>query len=134
MPFWRAKGFAKTIPPARLSARQPAVRCHASSGIAEVDRLFEVLEERARQEHPSMADVRLLALVELLYGSGLRATELVSLPRRAIHPDRPFLILKGKGGRERLVPVSDRARQAVATWSANIPAGSLWLFPSANRI
>lgn len=73
---------------------------------------------------------RMAALVELLYGSGLRATELVSLPRNAVAPDRPFLILKGKGGRERLVPISDRARAAVAAWSAEVPRDSLWLFPS----
>jgi integrase/recombinase XerD len=66
----------------------------------------------------------------LLYGSGLRATELVSLPRHAVQPDRPFLILRGKGGRERLVPISDRARAAVAAWSALVPRDSLWLFPS----
>ena len=74
--------------------------------------------------------LRMEALVELLYGSGLRATELVSLPRNAVAPDRPFLILKGKGGRERLVPISDRARAAVAAWSAEVPRDSLWLFPS----
>ncbi|MDB5686303.1 MAG: recombinase XerD [Rhizorhabdus sp.] len=75
-------------------------------------------------------DLRLLALVELLYGSGLRATELVSLDVHAIAPDRPFTILKGKGGRERLVPVSDRARAAVAAWEKMRPQGSRWLFPS----
>jgi integrase/recombinase XerD len=75
-------------------------------------------------------DLRLAALIELLYGSGLRATELVSLPRNAIHPDRPFLILKGKGGRERLVPISDRARDAVARWRGQVPPDRPWLFPS----
>ncbi|MGQ0661217.1 tyrosine-type recombinase/integrase [Sphingosinicella sp.] len=74
--------------------------------------------------------LRLAALFELLYGSGLRATELVSLPRHAIASDRPFLILKGKGGRERLAPISDRARAAVAAWAAQVPRDSLWLFPS----
>ena len=48
--------------------------------------------------------LRNLALLELLYGSGLRATELVSLPRSALRPDQPFLILRGKGSKERLVP------------------------------
>ncbi|MDB5714552.1 MAG: recombinase XerD [Sphingomonadales bacterium] len=75
-------------------------------------------------------DLRLTALVELLYGSGLRATELVSLDVRAIAPDRPFTILKGKGGRERMVPVSDRARKAVAAWLAVRPQVPRWLFPS----
>jgi integrase/recombinase XerD len=73
---------------------------------------------------------RLSALIELLYGSGLRASELVSLPRNAISPDTPFLILKGKGGRERLVPVSDRARLAVAAYAAQLPRDCAYLFPS----
>ncbi|MBL7373362.1 tyrosine-type recombinase/integrase, partial [Escherichia coli] len=64
------------------------------------------------------------------YGSGLRATELVSLPRNAVSPDRPYLILKGKGGRERLVPISDRARAAVAAWRAQVATDRPFLFPS----
>jgi integrase/recombinase XerD len=72
-------------------------------------------------------------LVELLYGSGLRATELVSLPRNAIQPDRPYMILKGKGGRERLAPISDRARAAVAAWRAHVASDRAWLFPSGKK-
>lgn len=93
-----------------------------------VDALFAEIE-RQKGEGSATA-LRLAALMELLYGSGLRATELVSLPRNAIAPDRPFLILKGKGGRERLVPISDRARAAVAAWAAYVPRDSLYLFPS----
>ena len=96
----------------------------------DVDALFAVLGERAEKEHPRAEDVRLLLLVELLYGSGLRATELVSLPRRAIAQDRPFMILKGKGGKERFVPLSDRARLVTQRWLAHVPEGSAWLFPS----
>lgn len=98
--------------------------------VAEVDTLFKFLEERLAVEHPSPLDLRLSALVELLYGSGLRATELVSLPRRALAADRPFLIIKGKGGRERLVPISDRARAAVSAWLPHVVEESPWLFPS----
>lgn len=94
-----------------------------------VDALFAELEKR-KAEKGDAATFRLTALVELLYGSGLRATELVSLPRNAISPDKPFLILRGKGGRERLVPISDRARQAVAEWASMVPTDSRWLFPS----
>ncbi len=93
-----------------------------------VDALFREVERR-KQDGGSAA-LRMAALVELLYGSGLRATELVSLPRNAVSPDRPFLILKVKGGRERLVPISDRARAAVAEWATHVPRDSLYLFPS----
>lgn len=96
----------------------------------DVDRMFSAIEERLQQSINKDKSVRLSALVELLYGSGLRATELVSLNVRAISADRPFAILRGKGGRERLVPVSDRARFAVARWTDIRPAGSHWLFPS----
>ncbi len=97
---------------------------------ADIDRLFAVLADRIDRLARRPADLRMSALVELLYGSGLRATELVSLDLRAIAPDRPFTILKGKGGRERLVPVSERARAAVATWIAVRTGGGPWLFPS----
>ena len=99
-------------------------------GIADVDRLFVAIAVRIARVPADPRDLRLAALVELLYGSGLRATELMSLPRNAIHPDRPYLILKGKGGRERLVPISDRARAAVAAWREHVAAGRPWLFPS----
>jgi integrase/recombinase XerD len=97
-----------------------------------VDALFAELDRRRREEQGAAA-LRLTALVELLYGSGLRATELVSLPRHAVPAAQPFLILKGKGGKERLVPISDRARAAVAEWGALVPRDSLWLFPSGKK-
>src|SRR3546814_1812344 len=96
---------------------------------ADVDRLFAGVEARLARDPADPNDLRLSALVELLYGSGLRASELVSLPRNAVAPDRPFLILKGKGERERMVPISDRARAAVAAWRDHVAAGRLGLFP-----
>ena len=94
----------------------------------EVARLFEAAEERAASDE--CLAVRNLALLELLYGSGLRATELVSLPRDALRVGQPFLILRGKGSKERLVPISGRAEAAVVRWRENVPGSSLWLFPS----
>jgi len=88
--------------------------------VEDVDRMFARIAERIARLPPDPNDLRLQALIELLYGSGLRATELVSLPRNAVAPDRPYLILKGKGGRERLVPISDRARAAVASWTGHV--------------
>ena len=93
----------------------------------EVDAIFAVVEERAASGEPLA--LRNLALLELLYGSGLRATEVVSLPRRAVRPGQPFLMLRGKGGKERLAPVSQRAAEAVRNWLPNVPDESAWLFP-----
>ena len=94
----------------------------------EVEAMFVGVEERAASGEPLA--LRNLALLELLYGSGLRATELVSLPRRAVRPGQPFLMLRGKGDKERLVPVSERATAAVQKWLAHVPDASPWLFPS----
>ncbi len=93
----------------------------------DIDAMFRSAEDKASSGEPGA--LRNLALLELLYGSGLRASELVSLPRRALREGQPFLILRGKGGRERLVPVSSRAAEAVERWSATLADGQ-WLFPS----
>ncbi|NCP11811.1 MAG: tyrosine recombinase [Sphingomonadales bacterium] len=114
---------------ARPSLQRPLPRLLARDEIAA---LFTLAGERA--DDPGRgADIRLLALLELLYGSGLRATELVSLPRRALRADEPFLIVRGKGGKERLVPVSDRAQAAVWRWLVYVPDDSRWLFPSGGQ-
>ncbi len=115
------------LPRPGKAQRLPKVLSHE-----DVARIFAELEARAGQVPQRPADVRLIALIELLYGSGLRATETVSLDVRAIAPDRPFAILRGKGGKERMVPVSDRARAAVAAWANVRPQGGRWLFPSGN--
>jgi len=93
----------------------------------EVEAMFAAVEERAASGRPLA--LRDLALIELLYGSGLRATELVSLPRRAVRAGQPFLMIRGKGDKERLAPISGRAEQAVAAWVAAAPDGGPWLFP-----
>lgn len=96
----------------------------------DIDRLFAAVDARLTRAADKNKSLRLSALVELLYGSGLRATELVSLNFQAINADRPFAILRGKGGKERLVPVSGRARIAVTRWMEVRPRGTTWLFPS----
>jgi integrase/recombinase XerD len=98
-------------------------------GHQDVDKLFAEIDARLALDR-SPANLRLSALIELLYGSGLRATELVSLPRNVFRRDAPYLILRGKGGRERLVPVSDRARAAVAAYAGTLPDEGGYLFPS----
>ena len=60
--------------------------------------------------------MRLLCLIELLYATGLRISELVTLPLAAAQRDPRFLLVRGKGGRERVVPLSEPAAQALAAY------------------
>lgn len=100
---------------------------------AEVDLLLQHAEDEAASDRRDA--VRLLLLLELLYGSGLRATELVSLPLAAVPRDAPFLTITGKGGQQRMVPISGRARHALSRWLTlrGVPSGPVagrYLFPS----
>ncbi|KTW13029.1 tyrosine-type recombinase/integrase [Sphingomonas sanguinis] len=131
--FLHEEGLRADDPSSVLPRPGPKRRLPKILSRADIDRLFAAIAERTGAAHPSANDLRLAALVELLYGSGLRASELVALPRGAVHPDRPFLILKGKGGTERMVPISDRARAAVAAWRVHVPADKPWLFPGGKK-
>jgi integrase/recombinase XerD len=94
----------------------------------DVEAMFEAAGDKAASGEP--LSLRNMALLELLYGSGLRASEVISLPRAAVRAGQPFLILRGKGSKERLVPISSRAEAAVKAWLENVPPSSPWLFPS----
>ncbi|MPS69608.1 MAG: tyrosine recombinase [Novosphingobium sp.] len=97
----------------------------------EVERFLATAEAEARGGRSDA--VRLLAVLELLYGSGLRATELVSLPLAAVPRDAPFLHVTGKGGQQRMVPVSGRARSVLTRWLAVRRGNSKFLFPSSGE-
>jgi integrase/recombinase XerD len=128
--FLADEGLRADDPSAALPRPGTARRLPKTLSVADVDALFATLAARTARVPLDPNDLRLAALIELLYGSGLRASELVSLPRNALRADRPYLILRGKGGRERMVPLSDRARAAVAAWRAHVAADRPWLFPS----
>jgi integrase/recombinase XerD len=98
---------------------------------AQVEALFERAELEAGAGTPE--GLRNLALLELLYGSGLRATELVSLPLSAVPRDAPFLTVTGKGSQQRMVPVSRRAQAAIARWMEVRGGESAFLFPSRTK-
>ena len=114
-------------PLARPTTRRPLPRILTHD---DVERLFAQAGGEADEAAPPAAAVRMLLLLELLYGSGLRASELVSLPRRAIAGERLYLIVRGKGDKERLVPLSERARDALDRWLPLLADGTSWLFPS----
>jgi integrase/recombinase XerD len=104
---------------------------------AEVDRLIGTAREaNARAETPAakLSALRMLALIELLYATGLRVSELVGLPARSVVPGRRVLMVRGKGSKERMVPLTPAAQDAVAAFVAEAKrAGSgdsAFLFPA----
>jgi len=119
----RADDPSPALPRPRTRRPLPRLLDHG-----EIARMFERAEDEAASGAP--APVRMLALLELLYGSGLRATELVSLPLAAVPRDAPFLTVTGKGGQQRMVPVGGRAKTALSRWLEVHETGSRWLFPS----
>jgi len=84
--------------------------------------------------------LRLAALIELTYASGMRVSEVIGLPLVAVARDPAYLIVKGKGGKERLAPLNDAARTAVKAWlevrkdfTPKGDAANPWLFPSRGK-
>jgi integrase/recombinase XerD len=120
---WRSDDPSTALP--KPPSRRPLPKI---LGHDDIEKLFARAELEARNAKPLA--IRQLALIEMLYGSGLRATELVSLPLNAAPRDAPFLTVTGKGGQARIVPVSDRAAEALAAWLEVRPDGSRYLFPS----
>ena len=101
--------------------------------IAEVDRLLVQAEAEANNAEATpekqAGSLRLYVLLELLYATGMRVSELVSLRRSAVMRDTSYLTVKGKGNKERIVPLNDRARDAIKTYVATLEPGT-FLFPA----
>ncbi|HTC97348.1 MAG TPA: site-specific tyrosine recombinase XerD [Bradyrhizobium sp.] len=112
--------------------------------ISDVDRMLTRAKEltEAAEASPShrLRAMRLYCLLEVLYATGLRVSELVSLPRSAARNDARMIVVRGKGNKERLVPLNDASRQAMSDYLAMTEATksaknkgaavSKWLFPS----
>jgi integrase/recombinase XerD len=96
--------------------------------IEEVDQLLSRAEREAAADE-TLAGLRLYVLLELLYATGMRVSELVSLKRGAVMRDAAFLTVLGKGNKERVVPLNDRAKDAVRTWTKHVDK-SPFLFPA----
>jgi integrase/recombinase XerD len=112
--------------------------------IADVDRMLTRAKELTLGQNASpqarLRAMRLYCLLEVLYATGLRVSELVSLPLSASRRDARMIVVRGKGNKERLVPLNEASRQAMADYLAAIEAlkpenkkgaaASKWLFPS----
>jgi integrase/recombinase XerD len=112
--------------------------------IADVDRMLTRAKELTQVADASPSQrlraMRLYCLLEVLYATGLRVSELVALPRTAARQDARMIMVRGKGNKERLVPLNQASRQAMADYLAAMDASrpekkasaaaSKWLFPS----
>jgi integrase/recombinase XerD len=105
--------------------------------LTEVDHLLRVAGacDPAAPFAMRLRAVRLACLVEMLYATGLRVSELVALPASAARQDARVIMVRGKGNKERLVPLNDAAKRAMASYLALLgqserEARSKWLFPS----
>jgi len=88
----------------------------------------------AARARPGVAGIRAVALLELLYAAGLRVSELVGLPAASVAREKKVLIVRGKGNKERMVPLGEPARAAIAAWlGVREPRASKWLFPGEGK-
>jgi len=132
--FALAEGWRADDPSRRLDAPKQGRALPKVLSRDEIDRL---LQAAARKD--AAAGLRLVALVELAYASGLRVSELLALRVEAVRRDPAYLIVRGKGGKERLAPLNGAAREAVKAWltardaKRKPEADSVWLFPSSGR-
>ncbi|MFV0368702.1 MAG: site-specific tyrosine recombinase XerD [Hyphomicrobiaceae bacterium] len=141
--FLLAEGVVDEDPTATISGPKRGRALPKTLSVAEVDRLMSTA--RARIEGTTgrerLCALRFYCLIEVLYATGMRVSELVGLPRTVLAGDRRMLVIRGKGARERLVPLNAPARAGLDDYLALAETGgnglspaitSKWLFPSAS--
>jgi integrase/recombinase XerD len=148
--FLYVEGYAAADPTAAVVAPKKGRILPKVLSVDEVDRLLAASREAAYRAEASAAErlraVRMACLLELLYATGLRVSELIALPRGAAKSRERFLIVRGKGAKERLVPLTEAARGAARAYLALLEGGAVaesgapsegrggaagpWLFPS----
>ncbi|MGJ3264379.1 MAG: tyrosine recombinase [Salinarimonas sp.] len=146
--FLLAEGLAGHDPTATIHGPKQARALPRTLSVEEVDRLLAVAGEAAGDPalgpKARLRALRLRCLLEYLYATGLRVSELVALPRAAARTRERALVIRGKGGKERLVPVTEPARAAAQDYLAALErdgaedarrdarrdANAAWLFPA----
>ncbi|HXZ23006.1 MAG TPA: site-specific tyrosine recombinase XerD [Pseudolabrys sp.] len=137
--FLYAEGKRTDDPSAVLEGPKRTRSLPKVLSIAEVDALLKQAHANATNEKQSAAQrlrsARLVCLLEIVYATGLRVSELIALPASAARRDQRMLVVRGKGGKERIVPLNNQAKQAMAQYlalraAAGRDAQSKWLFPS----
>ncbi|MDF2688337.1 MAG: site-specific tyrosine recombinase XerD [Microvirga sp.] len=136
--FLYIEGYAPTDPTAAVSAPKRGRVLPKVLSVAEVDRLLQVASEGIAHPQATQPErlraARMTCLLELLYATGLRVSELIALPKSAARTRDRFLVVRGKGAKERLVPLTDAAKDAATTYLALLEeqkkASGPWLFPA----
>jgi integrase/recombinase XerD len=137
--FLYAEGKRADDPAAVLQGPKRGRSVPKVLSIAEVDHLLtqaqQAAEDAAQSPAARLRAARLACLLEVVYATGLRVSELVALPAAAARRDQRMLVIRGKGGKERLVPLNQAAKRAMAAYlklraEAGRAASSKWLFPS----
>ena len=137
--FLYAEGKRSNDPAAVLEGPKRGRTLPKVLSIAEVDGLLaqarKNMEDAEQPPAGRLRAARLLCLLEVVYATGLRVSELVALPASAARRDQRMLVVRGKGGKERLVPLNQAAKRAMAEYlklyaDAGGDAQSKWLFPS----
>src|SRR5215208_1381466 len=136
--FLYVEGYAASDPTAAIEGPKRGRSLPKVLSVDHVDRLLTVAKEAAENPDASPLEhlraARMHCLLELLYASGLRVSELVALPKTAARTKDRFLVVRGKGGRERLVPLTEAAREAARSYLTLLEsqgrAAAPWLFPA----
>jgi integrase/recombinase XerD len=136
--FLYAEGLRADDPALILEGPRRNVRLPKILSVEEVERLLVAAQAAFEETEPGRAErvraARTVCLIELLYATGLRVSELVALPKAAARRSEPLILVRGKGGRERLVPLSEPAKRAIAVYRGLLEdkrAGhGPWLFPA----
>jgi integrase/recombinase XerD len=135
--FLHGDGLAKDNPATAIDSPRAARPLPKMISQEDVNLLADAARARVKSAKGRQLTraLRLACLIEMLYATGLRVSELVGLTVQAATSEKDFILVKGKGGRERLVPVSGAARAALEAYRAALAkageGGSKWLFPSS---
>ncbi|MEM6615169.1 MAG: site-specific tyrosine recombinase XerD [Pseudomonadota bacterium] len=136
--FLYVEGLRSDDPAATLSGPKRGRPLPKTLSIDDIDRLFEAAQKRiasAKSKAEKLRSARLMALLEIAYATGMRVSELVTLKRDAINTKRDTLIVRGKGNKDRMLPLTPNAKTAAKAYlAAEDEAGrstkSAFLFPS----
>lgn len=143
--FLHEEGLRDDDPTGIIDAPKGELKLPKNLSESEVNTLLKASEDAVKLSQTKqdlVHSTRFRALLELLYATGMRVSELVALPASVIKRDEPFLIIKGKGNKERLVPISGAAKQALRAYVDAVSAAqkdqkktieSPFLFPASSK-